>query len=881
MQGREGLHFPKFPDWDENKNSWNWIHQSNCPSKIKPFTVYSIYEDLSFYVTRRCWFDSVTIFQIKLVSCSLWWALGMAMVVDALVGELVSQLLSEIMDKKDRAIKFKPTLERLASTLQSLEPFVKQIDGLNKKLDRKPEETQKVVDQMKEGKKLVVKCSKVQWWNCWYKANYQEELDTLYESICTFFKLDLQGQIARNGLEALIIVNDLRDKMDRVIGLRKTELRVVCSPSQPPAFTVGLDVPLRDLKLRLLREQLSVSVLTITGTGGSGKSTLAKKFCSDQEVKDKFKENIFFLPFAKTPKLSTLVSRLFKHNGYEVPEFQSDEDVVSQLEQLINEIGKKPILLVLDDVWPETASLIDKFVFQIPNYTILVTSRSAIGRFGPTYVLKPLGEADAIELFRNEASLNLTKSDIPHDVVKEIVRGCSGSPLALRVNGKSLSHEEPFRWRERAKKLSEGRSILDSSDSNDVLDCLQKSFDGLDPKILECFRDLGLFPEVQRIPAAALVDMWALRDEDDISAMDKIYQLVNRNMADIVVKRKVESGTVDYNYHYVTQHGLLRELAILQTSREPTEKRNRLIIDINGNNVPVWWSVQNEYHIAARILSISIDEEFKSEWCNLQPTEVEVLVLSFRKKKFKLPMFMKKMNKLKVLIITNYDFNRADIENFELLNYLSDLKRIRLEKVSIPFLSMTGGQLKNLRKFSFFMCNVNEAFKNSNVQISDVLPNLEEINIDYCDMVELPAAISNIVSLKKLSITNCHMLSVLPDGIGKLVNLETLRLTSCTNLVELPDSITSLHQLKFLDISDCISLSKLPENMGELCNLEELNCRGCSRLSDLPYSVTDLGSLKVVICDEERARIWDQYRIILTNLRLEEAQVDLDLNWLL
>lgn len=86
--------------------------------------------------------------------------------------------------------------------------------------------------------------------------------------------------------------------------------------------------------------------------------------------------------------------------------------------------------------------------------------------------------------------------------------------------------------------MSKGQSILESN--HDVLTCLQKSLDVLDPIAIECFKDLGLFPEDQRIPAAALVDMWAeLRCGDDETAMEKIYELVNLNMADIVVTRYV------------------------------------------------------------------------------------------------------------------------------------------------------------------------------------------------------------------------------------------------------------------------------------------------------------------------------------------------------
>ncbi|KAJ1436511.1 Powdery mildew resistance protein, RPW8 domain [Sesbania bispinosa] len=715
----------------------------------------------------------------------------MAMIVDAVLGHVVDELLTSVSEMKDKAVKFKPTLEQMEKTLKSIGPVVNQIEELNKRLDRSPEETDRLINHMRSGKELVLKCSKVQWWNCCYKANYQEELQALDEEIIRFFQIDMQGQNTRNGLEALVEIREFRAEFRNAVPRNeRIELRGVCSPPEPPAFTVGLDVPLNELKERLLRDQVSVSVLTVTGSGGSGKSTLAKMFCKDDQVKGKFKDNIFFVTFAKTPKLNTILQKLFQHTGYQVPEFQSDEDAVNQLEHLLKDIGKKgPILLVVDDVWPGSESLVDNFVLEIPNYKILVTSRFAIGRFGPPYVLKPLGEADAVNLFHHSASLKQSSTDIPDHVVKEIVRGCSGSPLALRVSGRSLSHQQPLVWHNRARALSKGHSILDSN--NDVLVCLQKSLDVLNPKAIECFGDLGLFPEDQRIPAAALVDMW-----------------------------KVASDTVEYNYHYVTLHGLLRELAIHHTSQDPVDKRNRLIIDLSGNNLPTWWTTENEYHIAARILSISTDEAFTSEWCNLQPTEVEALVLNLREKKCTLPMFIKKMNKLKVLIITNYDLYPADIENFELLDHLSNLKRIRLENVSIPLLSKTGVHLKNLRKCSFFMCNVNEEFENCNIQVSVMLPNLVEMNFDNCNMVELPVVVSNIVSLKSLNITNCHRLSALPEGIGKLVNLESLRLSSCKSLLELPHSITSLLNLKFLNISDCISLKDLPMNIGKLVKLE-------------------------------------------------------------
>lgn len=119
----------------------------------------------------------------------------------------------------------------------------------------------------------------------------------------------------------------------------------------------------------------------------------------------------------------------------------------------------------------------------------------------------------------------------------QIVRGCSGSPLALNLIGRSLCGQPPVVWQSRANELSKGHSIFESNE--DLLACLQKSFDVFDTKaiIKECFMDLGLFPEDQRIPAASLVDMWVeLHDEDDMNAMEKIYELATRNLVDVVIR---------------------------------------------------------------------------------------------------------------------------------------------------------------------------------------------------------------------------------------------------------------------------------------------------------------------------------------------------------
>ncbi|KAG5098069.1 hypothetical protein JHK82_047923 [Glycine max] len=237
---------------------------------------------------------------------------------------------------------------------------------------------------------------------------------------------------------------------------------------------------------------------------------------------------------------------------------------------------------------------------------------------------------------------------------------------------------------------------------------------------------------------------------------------------------------------------------------------------------------------------------------------------------------MEKMSKLKVLIVTNYNFHLTELTNFELLGTLSNLRRIRLERISVhSFVT-----LKTLKKLSLYMCNLNHAFQNGIFLISDAFPNLVDLSIDYCkDMVLLPSGVCDITTLKKLSVTNCHKLFALPQEIGKWVNLELLRLSSCTDLEGLPDSIGMLSNLRHLDISNCISLLNLPEDFGNLCNLRNLYMTSCARC-ELPSSAVNLVNLKVVICDEETAASWEGFESMLPNLQIEVPQVDVNLNWL-
>lgn len=228
--------------------------------------------------------------------------------------------------------------------------------------------------------------------------------------------------------------------------------------------------------------------------------------------------------------------------------------------------------------------------------------------------------------------------------------------------------------------------------------------------------------------------------------------------------------------------------------------------------------------------------------------KAEVLILNFQAESYALPNFLKKMSKsLKVLIVTNHGLLHAKVSKFGRLNYLSKLKRIRLEGISIPS-TKKSIKLKSLQKISLFMCNIDEASS----QILGAFPNLVEMNIDYCNnLKELPARLCGLKKLKKLSITNCDKLHALPEQIGNLVDLEVLRLLACINLLQLPGSISNLEKLKLFDISDCWRIESLPDAIGEMRSLKKLKMIHCPGLRMLRQSILNLKQKMDVICDAE------------------------------
>ncbi|XP_013611364.1 PREDICTED: probable disease resistance protein At5g66900 isoform X3 [Brassica oleracea var. oleracea] len=810
-----------------------------------------------------------------------WVSLGLG----SIGGALVSGVLKLIIEEAKKYKSFKPLSKDLAETMERLLPLTKEIDSMQNELDLGSGELKKLMETIKKAYVLVLKLKDDDVW-FFEKSKYAREIEDINKDMTKFCDITLQVLQYRNQLKLLNLGGNV---VDMVYGLGKKidglsvpvpVFKDLCSVPKLNKAPVGFAWPLMELKKRLLDD--AVVNLVVSAPPGCGKTTLATQLCHDADVKGHFK-HILFNVVSSTPNFKVIVQNLLQHNGYYPPHtFDNDSQATVGLWTLLEKLREAgPILLVLDDVWRGAELLLQKFRINLPDYKILVTSRFDFPSFGYKYHLEPLGDGDARALLIQWASRPNNTSDKEYELLlQKIVKRCNGFPIVIEVVGVSLNGQTLTTWKGQVESWSQGETVLDIPSQPTVLECLQPSFNALVPNLKECFLDMGSFLEDQKIRASVIIDIWMELYGKSSSILCKKYleDLASQNLLKLVpLGNETEDGF--YNEFLVTQHDILRELAIRQSELEAILERKRLNLEIREDTFPDW--CLKGPVVNASLLSISTDDLFSSNWVEIDCPSVEVLVLHLSSSDYALPSFIAGMRKLKVLTITNHGFYPARLSNFSCLSLLPNLKRIRLEKVSVTLLDMPQLKLRSLKKLSLVMCSFGDVFYDcEDIDVSKSLPSLQEIDIDYCyDLDELPYWVCEVVSLKTLSITNCNKLTVLSEAIGNLSKLEVLRVSSCINLSELPETTDKLSNLRFLDISHCLGLRKLPLKIGKLQKLKRISMRKCWRC-ELPDSVRDLEDLEVKCEEETRSMLWERLMPKMRNLIVHEEETEHNLNLL-
>ncbi|KAK3415820.1 hypothetical protein EUGRSUZ_H01449 [Eucalyptus grandis] len=156
---------------------------------------------------------------------------------------------------------------------------------------------------------------------------------------------------------------------------------------------------------------------------------------------------------------------------------------------------------------------------------------------------------------------------------------------------------------------------------------------------------------------------------------------------------------------------------------------------------------------------------------------------------------------------------------------------------------------KSLQALDFLGCSKLEKFSD----IPEKMEHLEELDLGWTAIKELPASVENLVSVKKIKLSKCKRLSTLPSSVYKLQNLKLLNLGGCSNFVMFPenseDSTNPNDNLGFrnlfrLDLNDCnLSEVEFLESSSSFPKLGDLNLSG-NKFTHLPTSINKYHNLE-------------------------------------
>ncbi|CAA0264477.1 unnamed protein product [Arabidopsis thaliana] len=785
----------------------------------------------------------------------------MASFIDLFAGDITTQLLKLLALVANTVYSCKGIAERLITMIRDVQPTIREIQYSGAELSNH-HQTQLGVfyEILEKARKLCEKVLRCNRWNLKhvYHANKMKDLE---KKISRFLNSQILLFVLAEVCHLRVNGDRIERNMDRLLTERNDSLSfpetmMEIETVNDPEIQTVLELGKKKVK-EMMFKFTDTHLFGISGMSGSGKTTLAIELSRDDDVRGLFKNKVLFLTVSRSPNFENLESciREFLYDG------------VHQRK-----------LVIFDDVW--TRESLDRLMSKIRGSTTLVVSRSKLADPRTTYNVELLKKDEAMSLLCLCAfEQKSPPSPFNKYLVKQVVDECKGLPLSLKVLGASLKNKPERYWEGVVKRLLRGEAADETHESR-VFAHMEESLENLDPKIRDCFLDMGAFPEDKKIPLDLLTSVWVERhDIDEETAFSFVLRLADKNLLTIVNNPRFGDVHIGYYDVFVTQHDVLRDLALHMSNRVDVNRRERLLMPKTEPMLPREWEKNKDEPFDAKIVSLHTGEMDEMNWFDMDLPKAEVLILNFSSDNYVLPPFIGKMSRLRVLVIINNGMSPARLHGFSIFANLAKLRSLWLKRVHVPELTSCTIPLKNLHKMHLIFCKVKNSFVQTSFDISKIFPSLSDLTIDHCDDLLELKSIFGITSLNSLSITNCPRILELPKNLSNVQSLERLRLYACPELISLPVEVCELPCLKYVDISQCVSLVSLPEKFGKLGSLEKIDMRECSLLG-LPSSVAALVSLRHVICDEETSSMWEMVKKVVPELCIEVAKKCFTVDWL-
>ncbi|KAG2674856.1 hypothetical protein I3760_13G156800 [Carya illinoinensis] len=546
------------------------------------------------------------------------------------------------------------------------------------------------------------------------------------------------------------------------IGVRAWKRPDDTHPYVPAAKVTGREDDKKEIIKRLLSDSENVGILPITGIGGLGKTTLAHLIFNDEEI-DKHFQLKMWACVSESFELEKVVGKILESVTKKKLGIAGMDTLVRNL---LEKIGGKKYLLVLDDVWNVDVEKWDDLKVPLEvgasGSRILITTRiEEVARITQTiepYSLQGLDERESWCLFKQVAFENGQEpvNSRKVEVGKEIVGKCLGVPLVIKTIGSLLSLENEAGW------FSFKNNKLPKIKENDILPTLKLSYVQLPSHLKQCFAYCSIFPKDYVMEKSKLINLWIAQGFIKPSNQNDCLEDVGHEyFMDLLWRSFFQEAKMDYwgNVSAIKMHDLMHDLAMSE----------------------------------ARSLSTILESEKKIDQKTRHVSVVGNIDFSFV-----IPTSSSKASKIRTLLCLGEFKNLHENSSTSCEAIFSSLKFLRV-------LGLHGRQL-DLGPSS--MCK---------------LKHLRDLDLSGNDKIEkLPDSITRLQNLYTLRLSGCRNLKELPRGITKLVNLRHLYNDQCLNLTYMPCGLGQLTNLQTLS-EFVVHSDSAPEDSGRLSELNRLN----------------------------------------------------------
>ncbi|CAN6562132.1 unnamed protein product [Malus baccata var. baccata] len=654
---------------------------------------------------------------------------------------------------------------------------------------------------------------------------------------------------------------------------------------------VGMDSRLQKMDSLLCPEVDNVRFVGIWGMGGIGKTTIARAMydkinhhfegrCFLENVKGRFPStDAGEAPLDMQAEILSSITNM---------KVGSSEILRNGFQKMMERVGKKKVLLVLDNV--ESSSQIEALIGKQPSFgggsRIIITTREkqSLSRLGDQiYEPELLNGDDALELFMQYAFSTKQPTEEYVDLSGHFIKYAQGLPLALKVLGAFLDNKSVLVWKDELKKIARNPHL-------GIQTVLRTSFDGLDGLQKEIFLDIACFFKQMKKDFATRImegcdfhphtglDVLVGRALVTISSdgVLEMHDLLEEMGREIVREESIEEpGRRSRLWSYEDVHHVLTK----KTATEAVEsiivhwphsdnvveldaaflKMTKLrLLRVHAHNILPLNRPDNQWKYKdLKFLSENLSYLFwhkcplKSLSSNFNPENLVEIDMQHSWVEH-LWKGTKPLGKLKIFNLKGSHRlketpNFTHAKNLEklILGGCTSLYKVHpsisaLEKLVLLDLSWCGKLktfsrnicMKSLETLDLSFCSILEKFP----EISEVMKKLSKLYLQGTAIKELPRSINYLTGLVTLNLEYCRELEILPSSIVQLKSLQFLNLSGCPKLKTFPENVGNMKRLRELRLDETY-VEDLCPSISSLENLESLSLKQCKKLHSLPSSI--------------------------------------------